>query len=323
MRLKPLLKGALTFVPGLGPRLHRRSTGGSTSAEYCFGVWLKHLTLLWAHGDRQLPRTLVELGPGDSLGIGLAAMLSGVDHYYALDAVRYAAPDRTLQVFDRLVQLFQATSPRPARGWPDYDVHLDASLFPGHILTPDVLAHTLAAERLAAIRAALGVATRAGAGAGSDGRISIGYIAPWSDATVVPTASVDLVLSHTVLQHVNDLDPVFAAMRAWLKPGGYMSHQLDYTGMELCRHWNGYRACPEWLWHIVRGRRPYLINREPHSGYLRRLRDHGFEITCELTDFWRQNSIQRSALAQRWTGLPDTDLHCAQAFLQARLAAST
>jgi hypothetical protein len=74
---------------------------------YCYEVWLKHLTLLWANGLRTIPDTVAELGPGDSLGTGLAALLSGANHYYALDIIRYADTPRNLMIFDQLVDLFQ------------------------------------------------------------------------------------------------------------------------------------------------------------------------------------------------------------------------
>lgn len=63
-----------TFVPG-AVRLFHRGTGGTCSARYCYAVWLRHLVLAAEHGllDRP-PRRVVEIGPGDSLGTGIAAI---------------------------------------------------------------------------------------------------------------------------------------------------------------------------------------------------------------------------------------------------------
>ena len=69
----------------------------------------------------KMPNTLAELGPGDSIGVGLASMLCGVNNYYALDVERYANIERNLQVLDELVALFESRSERPTKGWPDFD----------------------------------------------------------------------------------------------------------------------------------------------------------------------------------------------------------
>src|SRR4030095_12333669 len=103
MKLKPILKGLLTYIPGLHGTFKKGTTGGTDSARYCYGVWLKHLTLLWANGLQEMPATIVELGPGDSLGTGLAALLTGVKRYYALDVVRFANPERNMMIFEELV----------------------------------------------------------------------------------------------------------------------------------------------------------------------------------------------------------------------------
>jgi hypothetical protein len=90
MSIKPrsLVIGAATYVPGLR-RLTGRTTGGTVSARYCYSVWLRHLCMLHRHGLPTQFETVVELGPGDSLGVGLAALLTGAERYIALDALRY------------------------------------------------------------------------------------------------------------------------------------------------------------------------------------------------------------------------------------------
>src|SRR4051794_13392029 len=96
-----LLVGLSSYIPGV-PALTARRTGGSCSARYCYSIWLRHLAHLHASGLPTQFGTMVELGPGDSLGVGMAALLSGVDHYIALDRTRYAEAERNLRIFDEL-----------------------------------------------------------------------------------------------------------------------------------------------------------------------------------------------------------------------------
>ena len=313
MYVKPFVIGALTYLPGFEKLIAARGTGGTDSARYCYGVWLKHLVMLWEGGMRSMPRTLAELGPGDTLGVGLAAMLSGVDEYYALDVIEYAHRETNLRILDELLALFRQRAPRPHKGWPDYDAHLDGGLFPSHILSPAVLEAALAPARIERIRNAL-----AGGNPPSAGDVTISYKVPWSNERVIEKNSVDLILSHAVLQSVTDLSGTYAALYKWLKPGGSMSHQIDYTSFRTAQSWNGHWAYSDAVWRRIVGRRSFLINREPHSEHVRLMLEHGFAITREMKDYGHIGGIDRSQLAARWAMLSDDDLSCRGAFVQAR-----
>src|SRR5262245_29431558 len=87
----PIAKGLATYVPGAWRAFHRRGTGGTDRASYCYGLWVKHMTLLHAHGYHEgVPRRVAEIGPGDSLGVGVAALLTGSSEYHALDVAPYS-----------------------------------------------------------------------------------------------------------------------------------------------------------------------------------------------------------------------------------------
>jgi hypothetical protein len=315
MLVKSLAKGLLTNIPGVEPLLRQRGTGGTDSASYAYDVWMKHVTLLWANGLRTIPDTVAELGPGDSLGIGLAAMLSGARRYYALDVQEYANPRANLLVFDQLVELFRARAPRPTAGWPDFDQYLDRRLFPSHILTDTVLSASLAESRISRIRDAIINPGRA------QDEMCVSYIVPWSDASVILPGSVDLVLSQSVLEHVVDLESTYRALALWLKPGGMMSHQIDFDSHGITSAWNGYRAYSERFWRVLVGKRPYMINREPPSTHIHRLEANGFQLRCFMQAM-RTDGIARSRLEARWRDLTDEDLNCSDAFVQAQRAAS-
>ena len=314
MYLRPIALGAATYIPGLAQLLARKGTGGTNSAIYCYEVWLKHLVLLCAGGMRAIPATLAELGPGDSLGVGLAAVLSGTSRYYGLDVVEHSSTSANLAMLEELLELFRARAPRSKKGWPDYDEYLDARLFPSHILTDELLERTLARERVEHIRHALAHPESLGTP-----KIEIRYRAPWAHARVIEPKSVDVIISHAVLQSVVDLDATYAGLYAWLKPGGLMSHQIDFTCFRTSRQWNGHWAYSEAFWKLILGRRSYLINREPHSTHVRLMKAHGFELLRDLQNYDdRGGGIARSQLAQRWQQLGEDDFACSGALIQAR-----
>lgn len=309
MIIKPVVKGLLSYIPGILKILPKGTGGCTNSAAYCYGVWLKHLTLLWENGLRSIPNTLAELGPGDSIGVGLAAMLSGVNNYYALDVVRFANTDLNLKIFDELVTLFKQHTARPTKGWPDYDCYLDDNLFPSHILTEEILVKSLAEDRIARIRSVLADP------AALQQEISIKYMVPWSSESIIEKESVDVILSHSVLEHVMDISNTYPTLNLWLKPSGMMSHQIDFESHGLTELWNGYRAFPEMLWKIMVGKRPYLINREPCSAHIECMLQNHLKVVC-LMKRHRTDGIDRSELSSYWKNISDDDLSCSGIFVQ-------
>src|SRR5918993_6076035 len=99
-KVPDIVKGVLSCVPVLDRcRLKRAATGGSGSARYCYSVWLRHLQLLNANGFSVADARVGEIGPGDSIGTGLAALLSGARSYVALDVVPFSARADLSKIF--------------------------------------------------------------------------------------------------------------------------------------------------------------------------------------------------------------------------------
>jgi SAM-dependent methyltransferase len=308
-------KGLISWIPGVQRMFYDRSAGGGTgSAAYCYGVWMKHLTLLWAHGMQSVPRTVLELGPGASLGTGCAALLSGAERYLAIDAVAHLRPDVNLALFAELTELFRRRAPRPIAGFPSFDQYLDGNLFPSGILDEARLAAALEPDRLARIERAVRALC--------DGKPDemLRYFT-WD--TLQPTADgeVDLLFSHVVLNHADDLDAMYAKCARWVRPGGWMSHQVDFTSLGTTRKWNGHWAFGEFAWKVIAGRRPYFVCREPMGTHLRLLDRHGFDVV-QVMRGQAMDGIPRAELAPRWRGMSDEDLSTRSGFLVARRRAA-
>jgi hypothetical protein len=307
MRLAPVARGLLTYFPALNDLIPSKSVGHTDSASYCYRVWMRHLTLLRAHGLQTIPDTVAELGPGESLGVGLCALLSGANHYVGLDVVAYSNPERNQRILKELVPMFRDRAPYDDKGWPDVSSYLDERLFPSHILTDEALQRSLQPGRIEAIRQAV-TTPRMGNG------ITAEYKAPWSDPGVIKEGAVDLIISHSVLEHVVDLPGTYEALYQWLRPGGWMSHQIDLKSHGLTRRWNGFRTCSDRMWRVAVGRRPYMINRQPASVHLKLMQDAGFRLVTQQ-QFSRKDGIRRDELAPRWADISEDDLNCSGVYV--------
>lgn len=213
-----LLRGIATYVPGVY-KLTPKGTGGTVSARYCYSVWLRHLTLAHENGLSTMPEVVAELGPGDSIGTGLAALICGAKRYYALDIVKYTNREENLSILDELTDLFMRREAIPDTDeFPEVKPYLASYAFPHHILTRDRLSVVLNNDRVRAIRSAL-----LGVREVRENEVQVSYFAPWSDPKVVRERSVDMIVSQAVLEHVDDLSRTYQVLHRWLKPGGFLS----------------------------------------------------------------------------------------------------
>src|SRR5665648_324561 len=155
MMLKPLARGLATFVPGMN-RFRAKGTGGTDSARYCYTVWLRHIVMAERNRLNPHPSVVAELGPGESLGIGLAAMITGCDTYFAFDVVQHATTERNLQVYDDLVRLFRGRTPLPDDDeFPEVKPRLERYDFPSDIYDDSRLQRALDDSRIERIRSAI------------------------------------------------------------------------------------------------------------------------------------------------------------------------
>ena len=309
---RALAKGILSFLPGgnsilIGSRLARSRLGGADSARYCYSVWLRHMVMAHEACLPTNPRVVAELGPGASLGIGLAALISGADRYHAFDVVRHANTALNLKVFDGLVELFRAREAIPGDDeFPEVRPKLDSHRFPDHVFTSERLELSLEESRLANLRNSVSV---------SDTDSShIHYHVPWYDEEAMYHDSVDLMFSQAVLEHVDELALTYDRMNKWLKPCGYMSHTIDFRCHRTAKDWNGHWTYSDFVWKLIRGRQPYLINRAPYSRHVELMNSTGFRIAAEWKTLQPSNIDERQ-LAPGFPG--GSDLTTSVVFVQA------
>ena len=137
-----------------------------------------------------------------------------------------------------------------------------------------------------------------------------------SDPAVIEPGTIDLILSHSVLEHVADLEATYSACAHWLRHGGWMSHQIDFSDHGMTRTWNGHLAYSPSLWRIVTARRKELLNRRMISEHLAALEKYGF-VSRRALFHYRDDGLSRDMLSCIFRTRSFDDIRCREAFLQA------
>ncbi|MBN8280304.1 MAG: hypothetical protein J0M16_06825 [Gammaproteobacteria bacterium] len=270
MELLPLVKGVLTWVP-LAYDARRGHTGGTGSARYCYSVWMRHLVAIRSAGIGTSFDAIAELGPGDSLGIGLTGLLAGARRLEALDVVPYTSSPANIPLVGELAALLAARAPIPGpEEFPGVVPLLGDYAFPARLVG------AIDADELARRRRTIEAAL-----AGRSAGLSIRYQVPWDALETVVAEPVDLLYSQAVLEHVESPGDTYRAMSRWVVPGGVVSHVIDLRSHCLTPGWDGHLQYPPRLWRLVKGARPYLLNRWPASAHRQCLEANGFRVVRE------------------------------------------
>ncbi len=320
MRIKNLrfiLQGLATYLPVRIPFLPRHqvqfvedrvrvNTDYTALARACYTNWLRFLTA--TKPALRLPiESVGEIGPGDCLGVGLAALLSGSKRYYPIDLFPRSRNCDNLLIFDELVRLFENRTPIPDdREFPKAIPKLTSYAFP-NILTQEILEKSLAKNRIDAIRGMIAAIHGGRATVQSDGLV-ISY--PVGDQKPV----VDFLISIAVMEHIVDPDEAYTRDYAYLKKGGIYAHAIGLNAHGTARQWNGHWTYSPLVWRLIRGRTRYLINRWPHSWHVKSLRVHGLHIVAD--DVYREkNTLVRKDLSILFVNIPEDDLTAHSVFI--------
>lgn len=310
MKLKTSLKllyGIATFIPGISS-LRLKGASETASSRYCYSVWLRHLVMAHCNGLNSFPKVVAEFGPGKSLGIGLAALISGCEQYFALDVVEHANVDRNVRVFDELVDLFKNCTDIPGDNeFSKINPQLKEYSFPHDILDGYRLKYALEDSRLENIRNSIINPHR------KDSVLK--YSVPWYNFNVIKKESIDMIYSQAVLEHIDNLENAYKAMNLGLKPTGYISHQIDFKCHGTADEWNGHWTYSDLTWKLMRGKRPYLLNRQPYSLHLSLLEKEGFKLITNIS-YRLESKLQKKQLAPQFQSMSDDDLITSGAFVQ-------
>jgi len=274
---------------------------------------MRYLITLGRHAHFSLRgKTVLEFGPGSSFALGIAALLSGAERYYAFDMIDHTVDLRNLMVFDAMVEMFRKRASIPAQGWSEHVFpFLDDGRFPSDLLPDSLLEQTLLPERVQRLRADL------------ENRGNV-YFRPRFARDIAFAeldSPVDLIFSESVLEHVDDLAATYQAFARWLAPTGIMAHLLDYSAHGLTPRWNGHWQLSRQMWSLVRGKRHYLLNRAPHSVHLGLAQANGFQV-IHSDVLRRVDGLSRDKFAAKFRSMSLPDATTQVASLVCRFANS-
>jgi hypothetical protein len=267
----PLLRRLASYV--FPKSLFKRpGSGGTFSSAYCYSVWLRHLVKLKESNlieNISDIKSIAEIGPGDSIGIGLAALYTGVERYYAFDVIKHANNSKNEFINAELLELFKNNTeiPHGTNQFRNTNPVLHSYKFPKEILNFNTdwyeSRSNFIAENLKTMNQI---------------NSKINYIVPWMGIKQSTVKNLDLIISQAVMEHVYDIDFAYTEMYNWLKPGGIMSHQVDFKAHEMTDEWDGHFYIKSNLWKILAHGRKYPMNRLPLSTHLNSLEKAGFKI---------------------------------------------
>jgi hypothetical protein len=301
-----LTKGAIRKV--VDRRKQDARTFGTDNSRYCYSVWLRHLIHAHKFGFNHINSTVAELGPGESIGIGLAALLTGSRKYYALDVHTYWNTKRNLMIFDKLVDLFKNKTDIPDNHeFPMVYPLLDDYTFPFHILNDNVMKQMLAEDRITKLRSAI-------SNMDSNSSDQIQFFVPWEKNTEIESGSLDYIFSQAVLQYVDKLDSTYEKMNALLRQGAMMSHCIDFSSHGMTKSWNGQWLYSDAEWKYLNGNKKVILNREPKSAHLQTNLKSGFDVLL-TKDLKKENNFSRSQFHKKYSSISDADVGTAVSFI--------
>ena len=302
-----ILRGLISYIPYsyfFYKKLKKEGAHSSSNARFCYSLWLRILVTLYNHNHFDRVSNIAELGSSSSLGVGLAALLTGTQSYTALEIVRSEMLERNIRIFDELVELFKNKEDIPDdQEYPKINIKLISYKFPNHIFTKEVHTNLLKEERLQSLRESIQNYEKS-----DQINNKIKYIVPWEKSLKRLEGNFSFIFSRAVMEHITDYKGIYNKLMLCLKPEGIMFHDIEYHCHKTSKYWNGHWCYPSFLWKLVKGERPFVINRATHSTHCRFLKSCNLNLIHEDRNK-RESKLEIKNLSKKFRNMSSEDFH--------------
>lgn len=247
--IKSIFKGLLTFTPGyifiLNKKRRTRKNSCSIS-QFCYSLWCSFQSVI----DEREKFIIGEIGPAGSCGLGIIAVLLGAKEYHFIDIESNYILDRNLELFDKIVELFRIQADC---------IKWDSINLPHKNKYSDIN-YTKAIDdyNIFRVRKELERFLR-------NEKSKLFFKHDWKD---VQSNYFDVIISRAVMEHVNNPKMIYPEIFRGLKKNGLMIHDIELHSHALSKKIDGHLHLNKFIWKLIVGKRPYLLNRLESSQHL-------------------------------------------------------
>lgn len=263
--IKAVLKGALTYIPGVNKKIDikkKKTKHSAASAEFCYNLWLSILVFFNENGLKPNLKNIGELGSGGSFGIGICALLTGSVKYYALEIEEKFNVVDNLKMTDELVLLLKNKTPISNK-FKQLNIKISNYNFPEELIASKYLDQNLISSIRDDISSYFSNSKH------------VFFISNWS---IRPSLGLDFIFSRAVMEHVSSPDEVYKGIAAHLKENSYMFHDIEHHSHGITKSVNGHFYISKFLWKIIYGKRDYFLNRWRFQDHLLAISNRKIEI---------------------------------------------
>lgn len=263
--VKAILKGMVTFIPGVSYLLKKKKTKSkhsASNAEFCYSLWLSILVYFNENGIKPNLKRIGEIGSGGSIGIGICALLTGSEKYYALEIENVYDKENNLKLLDEIVLLLKNKTPISDK-FKQINIKIDSREFPEDLIKPIYFNESILSD----IKTDLLTSCKR--------YQKLKIIKKWEN---VNTLNLDFIFSRAVMEHVTNPNDVYKGIAFHLNEKSYMFHDIEFHSHGITKKSYGHFFIPNILWKIIYGKRDYFLNRWDFKKHLSAMIENGFEI---------------------------------------------
>lgn len=262
--LKSLIKGILTFIPGVNAILRLRkikSEHSCSDAYFCYNLWLRIIVSLNEKGFGEQLSRIGEIGNGRSLGVGLCALLSGSKEYFSFEIDNTFDSELNIKLLDDLIVLFRRKT--PISDQLRININVNNLEYPDKIIKQKYLDNYFVEE------------IRKDILSGPERMKIIHIINDWQNYS---SLGLNLIFSRAVMEHVANPSDVYQSAVFHLVEDGIMIHDIELHSHGITTIPDGHYDIPDCFWRIIFGKREYFLNRWNLCDHIDEIR----KLNCQI-----------------------------------------